>query len=222
MAILLLPVNLLRLPGAVPRHRPGNGAGRARPPAARRPLRADYAGQVLMRLGVTVLPLLVIATLGPAANAYFFVPFTIVIAFDMMVLGIGTSLLAESSYDARLVRDHIATAVRRYGPLLLAGVLLLVVAAPLALLPFGEDYAREGDAPAPAGAREHPARPRVPRGRRVAAGRARPVAARDRGDHARGTPGTLAPLADGMGITGVAMGSWVRRPRRAWSPRCGW
>ena len=145
MAILLLPVNLFVFRRAMPRHRPGTAPAEL----GRRQLgllfAQDYAGQVLMRLGVTVLPVLVIATLGPAANAYFFVPFTIVIAFDMMVLGIGTSVLAEGSYDARLVRDHIATAVRRYGPLLLAGVLLLVVAAPLALLPFGADYAREGD-----------------------------------------------------------------------------
>ena len=162
-----------------------------------------------MRLGVTVLPVLVIATLGPAANAYFFVPFTIVIAFDMMVLGIGTSVLAEGSYDARLVRDHIATAVRRYGPLLLAGVLLLVVAAPLALLPFGADYAREGD-----DVLRLLALASIPRAVVFLAGAVWRLQGHGRwllGIEALmlvALLGVLVPLANGIGITGVAV-AWL-------------
>jgi O-antigen/teichoic acid export membrane protein len=151
MAILLVPVNVLVFRSVVARHRaaaPATGG----PPLAtlgRRGLGAflaqDYLGQVLMRLGVTLLPVLVVATLGAADNAYFYIPFTIVIAFDMMVLSIGTSIVAESAYDEGLVRDHLRTVVRRYGPLMLAGVAVLVIAAPVVLLPFGTDYAREGD-----------------------------------------------------------------------------
>ena len=149
MALLLVPVNALIFGRARRRHRGTAPRADAGPAAlGRRGLgiffAQDYAGQVLMRSAVTVIPVLVVATLGAAANAYFFVAFTIVIACDMMVLGIGTSLLAESAYDARLLRAHVQTAVRRYGPPLLAGVAVLVVAAPLALAPFGADYAREG------------------------------------------------------------------------------
>jgi O-antigen/teichoic acid export membrane protein len=150
MVLLLVPVNVLIFRHVAARHRanaPAQGSGLVE--LGRRRLGVffaqDYLGQVLMRLAVTVIPVLVVATLGAAANAYFFVPFTIVIAFDMMVLSIGTSLLAETAYDRRLVHEHVATAVRRYGPLLLGGVAVLVVAAPLVLLPFGADYAREGD-----------------------------------------------------------------------------
>jgi O-antigen/teichoic acid export membrane protein len=151
MAILLVPVNVLVFRAVVARHRATAPATGGPPLAAlgRRGLGAflaqDYLGQVLMRLGVTLLPVLVVATLGAADNAYFYIPFTIVIAFDMMVLSIGTSIVAESAYDEGLVRDHLRTVVRRYGPLLLAGVAVLVVAAPVVLLPFGADYAREGD-----------------------------------------------------------------------------
>jgi O-antigen/teichoic acid export membrane protein len=155
MALLVVPVNVLLFRAAVTRHRaaaPTAGAtedGGALAQLGRRRLGAflaqDYLGQVLMRLGVTLLPVLVVATLGAEENAYFYIPFTIVIAADMMVLSIGTSIVAESAYDERLVRDHVRTVIRRYGPLLLAGVAALVVAAPVALLPFGADYAREGD-----------------------------------------------------------------------------
>jgi O-antigen/teichoic acid export membrane protein len=151
MAILLVPVNVLVFRSVLARHRAAAPTAGGRPLAelGRRRLGAflaqDYLGQVLMRLGVTLLPILVVATLGAAENAYFYIPFTIVIAFDMMVLSIGTSIVAESAYDERLVREHLRTVVRRYGPLMLAGVLVLVVAAPVVLLPFGTDYAREGD-----------------------------------------------------------------------------
>lgn len=155
MAILLVPINIIIFRNAVARHRAAPPAASAAVDAATterlsgRRLKAflaqDYLGQVLMRLGVTLLPVIVVATLGPEQNAYFYIPFTIVIACDMMVLSIGTSIVAESAYDERLVRDHVRTAIRRYGPPLLGGVALLVVAAPIALLPFGADYAREGD-----------------------------------------------------------------------------
>jgi O-antigen/teichoic acid export membrane protein len=151
MAILLVPVNVVIFGSVVARHRAAPPAAGGPPLAAlgRRGLGAflaqDYLGQVLMRLGVTLLPVLVVATLGAAENAYFYIPFTIVIAFDMMVLSIGTSVVAESAYDEALVREHLRTVVRRYGPLMLAGVAVLVAAAPLVLLPFGTDYAREGD-----------------------------------------------------------------------------
>jgi O-antigen/teichoic acid export membrane protein len=151
MTILLIPVNVLIFRSVLARHRAAAPAAGGPPLAelGRRRLGAflaqDYLGQVLMRLGVTLLPILVVATLGAAENAYFYIPFTIVIAFDMMVLSIGTSIVAEAAYDEGLVREHLRTVVRRYGPLMLAGVLVLVVAAPLVLLPFGTDYAREGD-----------------------------------------------------------------------------
>lgn len=146
MAILLVPVNIIVFRNAVAKHRVAPPAATAHTITGLKTFLAqDYLGQVLMRLGVTLLPVLVVATLGAEENAYFYIPFTIVIACDMMVLSIGTSIVAESAYDERLVREHVRTAIRRYGPPLLGGVALLVLVAPIALLPFGADYAREGD-----------------------------------------------------------------------------
>ncbi|MDB5862169.1 MAG: sle [Ramlibacter sp.] len=152
MALLLLPVNVLIFRGAVVRHRAtaalhGDtglaGLGRRRLGSF---LVQDYLGQVLMRLAVTLLPVVVVATLGPTENAYFYIPFTIAIAVDMMVLSAATSIVAEGAYDVGLAREHVRTVIRRYGPPLALGVAVLVAAAPLVLLPFGTDYAREGDA----------------------------------------------------------------------------
>jgi O-antigen/teichoic acid export membrane protein len=214
MVLLLVPVNVLIFGRAAARHR---AVPRAEGPAladlGRRRLGVffaqDYLGQVLMRLAVTVLPVLVVATLGAAANAYFYVPFTIVIAFDMMVLAIGTSLLAESAYDRRLVRAHLQTAVRRYGPLLLAGVAVLVAAAPLVLLPFGVDYAREG-----AGALRLLALASIPRAILFLTGAVWRLQGHGRwllGIEALMLVlllGSVVPLADGLELTGVAL-AWL-------------
>jgi O-antigen/teichoic acid export membrane protein len=146
MAILLVPVNIIVFRTALARHRAAAPAATAHAITGLKAFLAqDYVGQVLMRLGVTLLPVLVVATLGAQDNAYFYIPFTIVIACDMMVLSIGTSIVAESAYDQRLAHDHVRVVLRRYGPPLVAGVAVLVVAAPVVLLPFGSDYAREGD-----------------------------------------------------------------------------
>ena len=214
MAILLVPVNLMVFRRAVTTHRaspapPGDG-----PPALERGhLRAflaqDYLGQVLMRLGVTLLPVLVVATLGAKSNAYFYIPFTIVIACDMMVLSIGTSIVAETAYDARLAREHVRTALRRYGPPLLGGVAVLVAAAPLVLLPFGTDYAREGDE-----VLRLLALAIVPRALIFLAGAVWRLQGHGRwllGAEALMLVvllGPVVPLADGLGLTGVAL-AWL-------------
>jgi O-antigen/teichoic acid export membrane protein len=215
MALLLVPVNLLVFRRAVTAHRaaPAAAPGDGLPALERGHLRAflaqDYLGQVLMRLGVTLLPVLVVATLGAQSNAYFYIPFTIVIACDMMVLSIGTSIVAEAAYDARLARDHVRTALRRYGPPLLAGVAVLVAAAPLVLLPFGTDYAREG-----AGVLRLLALAIVPRALIFLAGAVWRLQGHGRwllGAEALMLVvllGPVVPLADGLGLTGVAL-AWL-------------
>jgi O-antigen/teichoic acid export membrane protein len=214
MALLLVPVNLLVFRRVLVRHRAVAAVPEGHPaPLGRRTLGVlfaqDYLGQVLMRLAVTIIPVLVVATLGTAANAYFFVPFTIVIAFDMMILSVGTSLLAEGAHDTRLVRAHVRTVIRRYGPLVLAGVLVLVVAAPLVLAPFGADYARES-----ADVLRLMALASLPRAVVFLAGAVWRLQAHGRwlfGIEALMLVlllGSLVPLADGMGLPGVGL-AWL-------------
>lgn len=212
MAILLVPVNIIIFRTAVARHRAAPPITGPAPVLGRRLgafLAQDYLGQVLMRLGVTLLPVLVVATLGAEDNAYFYIPFTIVIACDMMVLSIGTSIVAETAYDERLVRDHVRTVIRRYGPLLLGGVVVLVIAAPIALLPFGSDYAREGD-----WVLRILALACIPRALVFLAGAVWRLQGHGRwllGAEALMLVlliGPVVPLADGLGLTGVAL-AWL-------------
>jgi O-antigen/teichoic acid export membrane protein len=104
----------------------------------------DYGGTVLARASTTILPLLVVALLGTQENAYFYVAFTIAVAFDMLFYGVGTSLVVEGANAEHRIRALASLVVRRFTVVLIPGALVIALAAPLILLPFGPDYVREG------------------------------------------------------------------------------
>jgi O-antigen/teichoic acid export membrane protein len=103
----------------------------------------DYGASVLARAATAVLSLLVVALLGSSANAYFFIPFMIVVAFDMLFYGVSTSLLVEGALAEDRIRALAERVVRRFTLILVPGTALMVAAAPLILVPFGDDYVRE-------------------------------------------------------------------------------
>jgi O-antigen/teichoic acid export membrane protein len=146
--LLLVPVNLFLFRTAIPehlrRHQPGGSAleqlGR---PRLVRFIAQDYGASVLAPAAVTALPLLVVALLGSAANAYFYIPFMIVVAFDMLFYGVCTSLVVEGALAEHRIRALAERVVRRFTLILVPGVALMIAAAPLILLPFGDDYVGE-------------------------------------------------------------------------------
>jgi O-antigen/teichoic acid export membrane protein len=150
MALLLVPVNLLVFRRAIPEHvarvagdrassLERQGAGRAM-----RFLGQDYLASIFTQATLTVLPLLVLATLGPRSSAYFAIPLMIVLAFDTVAHGACTSLVVEASLEERHLGDLANVVARRVLALLAPAGVLLIVLAPLVLLPFGRAYAEHG------------------------------------------------------------------------------
>jgi O-antigen/teichoic acid export membrane protein len=149
VALLVLPINWLLFRRLLPVHvETDRAADSAVMRLGRRRLISfvaqDYGGTVLARASTTILPLLVVAVLGAQENAYFYVPFTIAVAFDMLFYGVGTSLVVEGAVAEHRIRALAATVVRRFTVVLIPGAVVLALAAPLILLPFGPDYVREG------------------------------------------------------------------------------
>jgi O-antigen/teichoic acid export membrane protein len=148
VVLLLLPVNLFLFKRAIPehlrRHRPTGSALRR---LGRRRLvgfmAQDYGASVISQASMTALPLLIVALLGSSANAYFFIPWTMVCAFNMLFFNVGTSLVVEGALAEHRIQALAARIVRRFGLLVVAGTVVMVAAAPLILLPFGADYVRE-------------------------------------------------------------------------------
>jgi O-antigen/teichoic acid export membrane protein len=146
---LLVPVNLFLFRTAIPDHLRGRrpSASLLQRLSRRRVLSfmaQDYGATVLGQASATALPLLVVALLGTSANAYFYIPYSIVIAFTMFFYGACTSLVVEGA----LAEDQIRALARRIARLfvltVVPGTALLIAAAPIILVPFGPDYAREG------------------------------------------------------------------------------
>ena len=149
MVLLLVPVNYLIFRRFVPEHMRRHPES---PPVSellpsrrvRRFLAADYLGSVLQQAALALPPLLVVALLGSGENAYFYVPFMLVTSFDTLFFNASTSLVVEGAFGDVSVGQLTRRVARRYATLLLPGVLILIVAAPLLLLPFGSAYVAHG------------------------------------------------------------------------------
>jgi O-antigen/teichoic acid export membrane protein len=148
MALLLVPVNVLIFRRAIPEHVASEeressvsrlGVGRVM-----RFLAQDYVASVFTQATLTLLPLLVIAILGPKASAYFAIPFMIVMAFDTLAYSACTSLVVETTLAGEHLHPLVRLFVRRVLVLLVPAGLLLIAAAPLVLLPFGRAYTENG------------------------------------------------------------------------------
>lgn len=148
MALLLVPVNVYIFRTALPAHRrqsettPEPGISDRR--GVIRFLVQDYLAMVLNVGAVTILPLIVVGVLGSRQNAYFFMPFSIMLAIELFMLSAATSLLAEGARAHSRGPDLTRALVRRIGPVVVVGLGALVAAAPLVLLPFGAEYAEHG------------------------------------------------------------------------------
>jgi O-antigen/teichoic acid export membrane protein len=151
MALLLIPVNLLVFRRAIPAQlgvdEPEGPSSVKRFGAARavRFLSQDYFASIFTQATLTLLPLTVLALLGARDSAYFAIPFMIVMAFDTLAYSACTPLVVEA---ARLneghLRDLANLVVRRVLVLVAPAGALLILAAPLVLLPFGHAYVQHG------------------------------------------------------------------------------
>jgi O-antigen/teichoic acid export membrane protein len=147
--LLIVPVNLLLFRVAIPEHlrreRPAGSAVLRR--LGRRGLvrfmAQDYAATVLALAPTALLPVLIVGLLGSGANAYFYVPYTMVGAFTTLFFAAGMSLVAEGALAEDQVRVMAGRIARRIALILIPGTVFMIVAAPLILLPFGENYVRE-------------------------------------------------------------------------------
>lgn len=148
VVLLLVPINLFLFRRAIPEHlRKERPTGSALSRLGRRRLLAfmaqDYGATVFSQSGMALLPLLIVAFLGSSANAYFYIPYMMVVSFGAMVFGVTTSLVVEGALAEHRIQELARRIVRHFGPILLIGSVVLAAAAPLILLPFGEDYVRE-------------------------------------------------------------------------------
>lgn len=147
MALLVIPVNLIIFRRAVPAHAPAHTDGIVNRFGRQRLIR--YLGMASVASSIdqgmlAALPILVVAILGATQNAYFYIAFTIVATLELLADNIVTALTVEGTHATDKLRELTAAVGRRFVVLLLPATLVLIVAAPIALLFFGRDYAEHG------------------------------------------------------------------------------
>jgi O-antigen/teichoic acid export membrane protein len=147
--VVLVPVNVFLFGTAIPEHlrrRRPSGSVVLHRLGRRRLIRfvaQDYTASVLALAPTTILPILVVALLGPGPNAYFYVPFAIVGSLNMLFFAVTTSLVVEGALAEERIRALAIQIVRRSACVLVPATMLMIAAAPVILLPFGDDYVRE-------------------------------------------------------------------------------
>ena len=104
----------------------------------------DYIGSVFGQATLTLIPIIVLAVLGDVQAGYFYLPFALITAFDLLFYGVTTSLVAEASRDEPRRGELANLVVRRFLTFQIPAALLIAAAAPLLLRPFGADYVEEG------------------------------------------------------------------------------
>ncbi|WP_066069523.1 lipopolysaccharide biosynthesis protein [Frankia sp. EI5c] len=113
-------------------------------PAFRRFLAGESTAMVLDQIGVTLLPVLVVALVGPATAAPFGLAWMIVQALDAMVIAMGSSLVVEGSRAGTDIGSMHRAMRRRTVAGLGLVTAVAVLGAPLILRVFGGEYAQEG------------------------------------------------------------------------------
>lgn len=104
----------------------------------------NYAGKLFTLAGNLYMPILVANQVSAADAAYFFVPWMVSLAIELVALNLMTSLTVEAASDMERLRELSRRALRQTLRLVVPIAALVALVAPLALLVFGQDYADEG------------------------------------------------------------------------------
>jgi O-antigen/teichoic acid export membrane protein len=101
----------------------------------------DYVGALIGQAYVNLLPLLVLSTLGAAANGIFYIAWTIAAALSMVTFNFAWSLLVEGATAPHRLPELTRGVLIRCAVFTIPGVALLIVAANPILRIYGSAYA---------------------------------------------------------------------------------
>jgi O-antigen/teichoic acid export membrane protein len=116
-------------------------AGQARPREVIRFASVDYVGTLFGQTYGNLLPLLVLSTLGAAANGDFYVAYTIASALGMVAVNLSTSLLVGGAAAPHRLAQLTRGTLARCALIVLPGAAVLALAPRLILDIYGGGYA---------------------------------------------------------------------------------
>jgi O-antigen/teichoic acid export membrane protein len=143
LAIILGPTTYFIFRKLIPHEMQVNPQAHALPHVAAiaRYTAGDYIAVLSWTACTTLLPIIVTVTLGPTANAYYYLSWQIALLLYAICASMGSSLIVEASTKPQ---ELLRLSIRVIIQLLLLVVpiaLITIIAAPLILSLFGRDYA---------------------------------------------------------------------------------
>jgi O-antigen/teichoic acid export membrane protein len=106
--------------------------------------RGNYAGLLFDLAATFYLPILVANITSAEETAYFYVPWTLSVALELVALSMMASLTVEAAIDMPRLRQLTRRALRQTMLLVLPIAAVTAIAAPWLLLAFGDSYADAG------------------------------------------------------------------------------
>jgi O-antigen/teichoic acid export membrane protein len=104
----------------------------------------NYLGSLFMLASTLLLPIIITNESGAQATAYFFVPWAIATAVQLVVVNMDTSLTVEVAFDESKLRHYCRRVIVQTMRLVTPITLFLLAGAPYLLRLFGPSYAAEG------------------------------------------------------------------------------
>jgi O-antigen/teichoic acid export membrane protein len=101
---------------------------------------ANYLASLLFGASRWLLPVIVLNVLGPDANAYFYMAFTMASLLFILPFAVSGSLFAEGSHFEDKLGENVIKSLKFTFLILVPGVILLLLAGKWLLLLFGESY----------------------------------------------------------------------------------
>lgn len=104
---------------------------------------ANFLASVSGTVSGSVLPLIVLNTLGKEQTAYFYVTWSISQVMHTILAAVTINLFAEGSHDQQKLREHVKKSLKLMTLILIPAVALILLVGDRLLLAFGEGYSRD-------------------------------------------------------------------------------
>ncbi|HQU25766.1 MAG TPA: hypothetical protein PLS29_01905 [Acidimicrobiales bacterium] len=105
---------------------------------------AQYASLLSTVFLPSIVTLIVIARLGAVANAHYYLPAMIATNLEALAFSVVRSFLVEASSEPHALKAHADSAIRGLAAVMVPGVVLGIIFAPVYLRVFGDAYAQHG------------------------------------------------------------------------------
>lgn len=105
---------------------------------------AEYASSLVSGCASYLIPVIVVASLGAAAGAYFYLPWLIGTVMEALLWNVSTSYVVEAGYQRDQLKRLLDQAARLAVSALLPIVVILVAGAPVVLTVLGHGYSTHG------------------------------------------------------------------------------